>query len=298
MAFEEVSKNTDECSLEPTPEKCKSHASEGESLECQPDTLSEEKLVAVDDDEPTVGEQCRDIATGTLISAVSYGVLRLFNPSQRTEDLIDLAHSVYSAGTAMYGFASMRPHHLHIWALPPHLSGGRGPIVRLFKYSLGYFGADVILILVDVLFRNKFPHLWAGRLGHHIVQCGANCPAIFRYGCNPQQMLAWRSVLCTAYIAELSTIFLRLSNMLRNSGGQRLRILVNWTLVVTFLASRNVNFAVAIAMFVKARSVIPTYPLKIGAVVQTCGYLLSTGWFVKILQIALKTTNEIPSIEC
>ena len=34
----------------------------------------------------------------------------------------------------------------------------------MFCLSLGYFLADLLLVLVDVLVRGKFPHLWAGRL--------------------------------------------------------------------------------------------------------------------------------------
>lgn len=259
---------------------------------------------AVQDDEPEASEHARTIAAGAVCSGAAYGLCRLLLSTDHTEDAVDMVHSLATSSTALYGLASMEHHPLHSRALPARLASGRGPVVRMFALSLGYFAADFVKIMVDVLARGKFPHLWAGRLAHHTVQLGANWPGIFCKGEPREQTLAWRSVLCMAYVAEVSSIFLRLSNLLRQgpagARGLRLRQAVNWALVVGFFGSRVVNFAFAIAMFVQASPVLPPTLFRLGAAVQASGYGLSAVWFTKILRIALKTTSQavVPSIEC
>mmetsp|Transcript_46463 Transcript_46463/g.134565 ORF Transcript_46463/g.134565 Transcript_46463/m.134565 type:complete len:312 (-) Transcript_46463:413-1348(-) len=254
--------------------------------------------------EPSASEHARVIAAGTLCSGAAYGLCRLLLSSEHTEDTVDMVHSLATSSTALYGLASMERHPLHTRALPENLASGRGPVVKMFSLSLGYFLADFAKIAVDVLLRGKFPHLWAGRLAHHTIQLGANWPGIFCKGKPRDQALAWRSVLCMAYIAEVSSIFLRLSNLIRQgppgARGLRLRRAINWALVLSFFGSRIVNFACAISMFVQARPVLPPMLFGLGAAVQASGYGLSAVWFTKILRIALKTTGEatLPSIEC
>jgi len=255
------------------------------------------------EEEPSPKEHLQTIAAGTVASGMAYGLCRLLLPTDYTEDVVDMAHSLATSSVAIYGLASMDAHPLHDRSLPPRLASGRGPIVRMFCYSLGYFGADVAKIAMDVLIRNRFPHLWAGRLAHHFVQLGANAPGIFGRGKPAELKLAWRSVLCMAYIAEVSSIFLRLSNLARRGkAGVRVRQAVNWALVVSFFGSRVVNFAFAIAMFVRARPVLPPHLFRLGTTVQVGGYTLSAVWFTKIVQIALKTTladqTSLPSVEC
>merc|ERR1712196_741378 len=194
----------------------------------------------------------------------------------------------------MYGLTNMIPNKLHTRALPPHLADARGPIVRMFCHSLGYFLADLVKITGDIALRGKFPNLWQGRLIHHIVQIGANTPAILGQGKPAEQNCAQRSVLCMAYLAELSSVFLRLSNLLRARPHHvKLRLLVNWTLVVTFLGSRVVNFPLAIAMWFKARPLFPPALFKAMAAIQAGGFTLSAVWFFRIVQIALNTKRSI-----
>merc|ERR1719440_963 len=111
-----------------------------------------------------------------------------------------MVHSLGTSGMAMYGISSMKPHSLHLRSLPPHLASGSGPIVRMFTLSMGYFSADFVLIVIDVLFRKKFPRLWLGRLGHHVIQFVANSYCSFGRHQRADVMLANRSVLCTAYL--------------------------------------------------------------------------------------------------
>lgn len=254
-------------------------------------------------DEPDSMEHVRVIAQGAALSGTAYGFLRLFLSSDRTEDTVDIIHSFATSSVALYGMASMQPHKIHTRALPPHLASGRGLVVRMFSYSLGYFVADVVKIAVDVLVRGRFPKLWQGRLAHHWVQLGANAPGILGKGQPNERNLAWRSVLCMAYAAELSSIVLRLSNLVRDGGASvRIQRMVNWALAASFFGSRILNFPVAIAMFIKARPVLPAHLFRLGATVQVGGYLLSTIWFTKILRIATKVhaaqAGLVPSIEC
>ena len=67
------------------------------------------------------------------MASLAYGTCRLFVPTDRAEDIVDIVHSALTSGTAMYGIASMKPHPLHIRALPPPLAAGSGPIVRILK---------------------------------------------------------------------------------------------------------------------------------------------------------------------
>eukprot|EP00931_Biecheleriopsis_adriatica_P120804 TRINITY_DN95900_c0_g1_i1.p1 TRINITY_DN95900_c0_g1~~TRINITY_DN95900_c0_g1_i1.p1 ORF type:complete len:286 (+),score=38.01 TRINITY_DN95900_c0_g1_i1:78-935(+) len=251
----------------------------------------------LDSYEPDVQEHLADIGCGSLVSAGTYGACRLFFSKEQTEDMVDMVHSAASSCVAVHGFMSMTPHPLHVRALPPKLASASGPVVRMFKYSLGYFAADLLLIIYDICILRKFPKLWIGRLFHHFIQFAANAPCIFGKGCSPQQNLAVRSTLCMAYMAELSSVFLRASNLARG-GPLRTRQLVNWTLVASFFYARIWNFPRATLMYLKAKPLISQRIFRLQLSIQAAGCALSAGWFTKILQIALKTKQQIPSIEC
>mmetsp|Transcript_127599 Transcript_127599/g.285438 ORF Transcript_127599/g.285438 Transcript_127599/m.285438 type:complete len:280 (+) Transcript_127599:56-895(+) len=262
------------------------------------ETKLPEKAAEAESEEPGNQEQVRGILQGLWVSGAAYGLVRLFATSERTEDIVDMAHSLVSSSMALFGFASMETHSLHMRALPSALSSGSGPIVRMFKMSTGFFTADLLLIISSLASGHR-PNLWQGRLIHHFVQFGANAPAIFAKEQPREQVIAWRSVLCMAYIAELSSIFLRLSNLTRSAASLRLRRAVNLALLFSFLGSRIVNFPTAISMFVKARPVLHPRLFNLGLGVQAAGYLMNAVWFVKIFQIALKTSRgRRPSIEC
>jgi len=269
---------------------------------CQ-DCHEEAERVPPEESEPTAMEHVRFIAGSAAVSGAAYGLYRLVLPSERTEDAVDMVHSLATSAVAMYGMARMESQPLYGRALPPALAHGRGPVVKMFAASLGYFAADCVKIAVDVLLRGKYPHMWAGRLVHHFVQLGAIWPGLFCKGAPHEQVLAWRSNLCMAYVAELSSIFLRLSNLLRQGPARpKLQLVVNWALVVSFFGSRIVNFARAIAMFVRARPVLAPHLFRLGISVQASGYTLSAVWFLKVVRIALKATvagtTPVPSIEC
>jgi len=238
--------------------------------------------------EPTAAEHRRDIAIGALGSACLYGCVRLLVPTDGdAEDYVDLAHSIYTSSVAVYGSTQMRPHALYTKELPPQLLDGRGPVVRMFKYSLGYFAADAVLIAVSVLGRGKYPDMWQGRLVHHAVQFGGNFPAIFY--ADRAHNAAYRSGLCAAYCAEISSIFLRLSNMNRGAS-LRTRRLINWSLALSFLGSRVVNFLLAFKMVLQSRSVfVNERQYKIVVPLMAACYTMNLGWFAKITKIAINT---------
>lgn len=250
-------------------------------------------------DEPTAAEHGCSIVAGAAAASLSYGLCRLFVPSERAEDIVDMVHSLGTSGIAIYGVSVMKPHPLHIRRLPAHLASGSGPIVRMFTCSMGYFCADFALIVIDVLFRGKFPRLWGGRIVHHIVQITANSYCAFGKQQRADVMLANRSVLCTAYMAELSSVLLRLSNLVRQ-GPVGTRRAINWLLVVTFFFSRIVNFPYAMAMYRNCHTIAPPNMYRSFLVATTAGYALSLGWFFKIVKIAQKTGTDsrmLPSIE-
>ena len=85
---------------------------------------------------------------------------------------------------------------------------------RFLLSSTTYFCCDALLIAAQLL-RGRRPHLWAGRLAHHTIQLCANMPAL---RCSPPAARAVRTYLCCAYLAEASTVFLRLRGLTKGAG--------------------------------------------------------------------------------
>lgn len=270
------------------------------SVQGQDGILSTTKKSEWEENEPTNTEHCRVIASGFVTASAAYGFSRLFVPSERAEDIVDILHSLGTSCTAFYGVSQMEKHPLHTRGLPPHLVAGTSPVVRMFNLSLGYFGADFTLIMIDILFRNKFPNLWIGRLAHHTVQFFANRMTIFVRQENIDVIVANRSILCAAYMAEFSSVFLRLSNLGRR-GPVAMRSVINWMLVATFFATRIVNFPFLMGSYFKCRDIFPRRMLVLFLAVTSSGFGLSAAWFPKIVKIALKSAASVevmPSIEC
>mmetsp|Transcript_33095 Transcript_33095/g.77447 ORF Transcript_33095/g.77447 Transcript_33095/m.77447 type:complete len:304 (+) Transcript_33095:72-983(+) len=267
---EEVQDEEKEAELEP----------ESEAVALQADVLAAE---------PPAREQLTVMAAGAAVGGLAYGAARSMVSRDSAEDIVDLAHAVCTSALSMHGMLSLEPHGRLKRTLPPKLASGRGPIVRMFSASLGYFLADMCKILVDVTIRKQYPHLWMGRLAHHTIQLGASLPGIFTSDAVAERTLAWRSVLCVAYVAEVSSIFLRLSNLLRRGNASwRIRQTCTWAVLASFFASRIVNFGRAIQLYIAARPVLPKGLFQLGVVVQLGGYSLSVGWFLKLLRIALR----------
>jgi len=264
-------------------------SSQEESTGKLPKDCGEEQ--ADQEEEPVA--KFRAIAVGAGAAMISYGAADTFaqGDSSFAEDVVDLMHSAYTSKVAISGIASLEPHEEHTVALPSRLSKGRGPVVRMFCHSLGYFFADVLLILFGGLSGN-LPSMWAGRLIHHVIQTCANTPCIFRT--KPSEALALRSVLCIAYFAEFSNIFLRLSNLLRRrKSPPRVLQALNFALLGSFGVSRLANFFFAVRIFWQARSHIQPHIFKMLTTIQVSGYILNLLWFFKIAKIAMKPTAKL-----
>mmetsp|Transcript_21114 Transcript_21114/g.39683 ORF Transcript_21114/g.39683 Transcript_21114/m.39683 type:complete len:283 (-) Transcript_21114:117-965(-) len=249
-----------------------------------------------DDEEPV--PKARSIALGTGAAMVSYGMAEALagGDPEIAEDVVDFLHSAYTSSIAVRGIRALEPHPRHRVALPSHLATGSGPVVRMFCHSIGYFFADVGLILVRGGLFGNWPKLWAARLTHHVIQACAVLPCIFRT--EKSEALALRSVLCIAYFAEFSNLFLRLSNALRRRGGRpSLQRAVNVALLGSFAASRMFNFGFAMRVFWLAKAMVHPRLFQMIASIQASGYLLNLVWFVKIAQIVAKP-NILPSVEC
>ena len=91
-----------------------------------------------------------------------------------TAQITDLAHSLVATVLSARGVASLQrsPDQTGL-ELPPRLASREGPLVRMFAGSLGYFVADALLIAKELSCGRK-PHLWAGRLFHHVIQITVN----------------------------------------------------------------------------------------------------------------------------
>mmetsp|Transcript_41663 Transcript_41663/g.89451 ORF Transcript_41663/g.89451 Transcript_41663/m.89451 type:complete len:281 (-) Transcript_41663:222-1064(-) len=239
----------------------------------------------------------KHICYGAMAASAAYtATYAVVGDSTVTEDIVDLAHSAYTSSVALTGIASMERHPLHTIALKKSLAGENGMVVKMFCHSIGYFFADVALIMGS-LAMGKRPNLWQGRLAHHVIQACANLPVIFQNKCK-KESLALRSVLCIAYFAEFSNIFLRLSNMLRRTSKVQAQKATNIALVLSFAASRMLNFPVAISVFVQARSLVQPSIFRLAASIQAAGYVLNLAWFAKIVGIVVKQARSVPSFEC
>eukprot|EP00404_Azadinium_spinosum_P047981 CAMPEP_0180807256 /NCGR_PEP_ID=MMETSP1038_2-20121128/63140_1 /TAXON_ID=632150 /ORGANISM="Azadinium spinosum, Strain 3D9" /LENGTH=140 /DNA_ID=CAMNT_0022848239 /DNA_START=59 /DNA_END=477 /DNA_ORIENTATION=- len=80
------------------------------------ETKLPEKAAEAESEEPGNQEQVRGILQGLWVSGAAYGLVRLFATSERTEDIVDMAHSLVSSSMALFGFASMETHSLHMRA--------------------------------------------------------------------------------------------------------------------------------------------------------------------------------------
>lgn len=246
------------------------------------------------------GRRCRAIAEGAVAAAATYAGAFAATGGDvlATEDVVDLAHSAYTSSVAVRGIAALRGRPGHVVALPAEAASDDGAVVRMFCRSIGYFFADVALVLTELCVFGRKPHLWHGRLAHHAVQAVANLTCIFKTGAT-EQTLALRSVLCIAYFAEFSNIFLRLSNILRRRAGTSARTqkATNIALLVSFAACRMVNFPWATWVFLSARRHMQRGVVPLIGSIQASGYLLNLVWFMRIVKILGKPSlpSSVPS---
>eukprot|EP00929_Paragymnodinium_shiwhaense_P097331 TRINITY_DN59055_c0_g2_i1.p1 TRINITY_DN59055_c0_g2~~TRINITY_DN59055_c0_g2_i1.p1 ORF type:complete len:429 (+),score=96.87 TRINITY_DN59055_c0_g2_i1:1127-2413(+) len=234
----------------------------------------------------------RSVCYGFLGSAAFYvGSLfavkrwRMCEPGEElnmAEDIIDIAHSVYTSAVASRGIACMRRDEVFRIALPPWLAGASGPVVRMFCHSAGYFLADTLFVLFEVCVRRRYPKQWAPRLLHHAVQISANLLSSFYQ--RPLASHGMRTGLCQAYFAEFSNIFLRLDNLARRAGKEALHRLLRPVLLVTFFFSRPVNFTFLISCWMNGRRLVPAAAYRFMLCVQAAGFAMNAAWFTLLLK--------------
>lgn len=249
-----------------------------------------------EDEDPKA--HAKSIAWGAVGAGLVYGASKTLagGSSSAAEDVTDLLHSAYSSSIALSGVVALEFNSEHYVALPKGQRRGDGRVVQMFCHSMGYFFADVILIAGELSIFHRLPHLWIGRLLHHAIQACAVLPCIFRTK-SDKECCALRTVLCVAYLAELSNLFLRLSNILRPAPRPQLRKAVNWALLATFASTRILNFWIAVSIFWAARPHVNKNIFRMLTSIQAAGYILNIGWFLKIAQIATRPI-PLPSIEC
>ena len=107
--------------------------------------------------------------------------------------------------------------------------------------STTYFALDVAHIFASLI-AGRAPQQWRGRLAHHLIQFVANLPALQRR--DPPTAAVVRRYLLLAYLAEASTVVLRLRSLARarGVGGPALQASLLKALLASFALTRLVNF--------------------------------------------------------
>jgi hypothetical protein len=201
------------------------------------------------------------------------------------EDVIDLIHSIWASNASMRIAQTLQPSGRHIVLLP------REAMERaqtLFRRSLAYFWCDLIFIAIQRA-RGISPHLWVGRIAHHAIQTAANVPVIFSSGRRRRIMSTYLSL---AYMAELSSICLRLSRLLKRLRGRRAldgRVLRGLTelnhraLLLLFALFRLVNFPLCGRLIWSNRSELGPATVRCHLGFASASYTMNCVWFVKLL---------------
>lgn len=258
------------------------------------------------DDARTAGATALGVSAG-------YALSRALTPNARmAEDLVDLVHSLLATACSLRAIGTPCLTARAAWPLdwdpPPRRETAAGAAngaddddsARLCRAaavvpflppaaderarhfvlcSSTYFACDVALILAS-LARGVRPHLWAGRLAHHIIQFVANAPALMR---SPSAAVV-RRYLLAAYVAEVSTTLLRIKGLARAAGlgGPRAHTHLQRLLLVSFVLSRLVNFPLCTHAVYRARAAVPPLIWRLHLAFAAGGIALSTGWFLQL----------------
>ena len=240
-------------------------------------------------------------STALGVSAGFGAALALTRQPRLAEDLVDLAHSAVAMVCSVDAIVAAeqapikRPWQIIdtgapcvaktvaqsralVPVLPPEVDARARTFVLC---STTYFACDVCLVLSSLACGRK-PHQWAGRLAHHAIQFVANLPALAR---DPSAAVV-RKYLLAAYLAEASTILLRLRGLSRATGvgGTKARALMLRGLLVTFAITRLVNFPLNTLAIYRAKLGLPSIVWKLHLAFAAAGIALSSAWFAQIVQ--------------
>jgi hypothetical protein len=213
--------------------------------------------------------------------ALVYGLTR---KHRTAEDLLDMCHSLVSTRAALGAIcaARLQPGSAledGLLTLPDAVDQESRTFLRT---STAYFAADFVWVLAQ-LATGRRPHLWAGRLAHHVIQLGANFPAL---ASSAQRHV--RTYLLIAYAAELSNILLRLRGLLKAGGHESgpLPRAVLRALLASFALTRIVNFPVCTWLIWCRRHHLPPSVLYGHLGFAAAGIALNYGWFAQLSGIA------------
>ena len=271
------------------------------------------------------------LVTGTALAvSTSYAAaLCVTRDSRLAEDVVDLAHSVIATACSasavsdaggLYGtppppawatvVAEEEAEQEGPWGswlaskMSPSLQSAllplRRPLVpvlppvaderarRFVLCSSSYFACDLGLILSSLLIGRQ-PHQWAGRLMHHVIQFVANAPALARDSTGA----VVRRYLLTAYLAEASTVLLRLRGISRTTGtgGARTQKLLLRALLLSFLLSRLLNFPLCTHAIYRAKAALPPSVWRLHLAFAAAGIALSAAWFKQLSSGAIKSLH-------
>lgn len=202
------------------------------------------------------------------------------------EDITDFVHSAAAVRASSQSALSFeRTRSKHAIALRP---ADDAAARRFLCASTAYFGADACFVCVQ-LSRGVRPRLWAGRLAHHAVQFAANGPALA--GSSGR---AVRPYLMLAYMAEVSTLFLRLRSLLRRAAPERAGLIraTSRLLLASFAVTRLLNFPLCTALIWARRDVLRPAILKLHLAFAAAGITLNAGWFVALLRSASREAGS------
>ena len=158
---------------------------------------------------------------------------------------------------------------------------------RFVLCSSSYFACDLGLILSSLLIGRQ-PHQWAGRLIHHVIQFVANAPAFSRDSTGA----VVRRYLLTAYLAEASTVLLRIRGISRSTGGGAgTQKMLLRALLLSFVLSRLLNFPLNMHAIYQAKAALPPSVWRLHLAFAAAGIALSAAWFKQLSSGAIKSLH-------
>lgn len=234
-------------------------------------------------------EKAKAILEGFSGAVAIYVPARFLGGESFAEDAVDALHSVFAGYWSQRLTRSCKATgDSRIVAIP---ESAKSTAQRFFGRSIGYFFADVLLVVTELL-RGHKPYQWEGRLAHHVVQTAANMPAIFG---GARQTRATCTYLSVAYLAEVSNVFLRANNFLKRTGVEKYPacVRVNFLLLlVSFFATRCLNFPVCTTLIWRHRRALPQAIFRLQFGFAFAGIGLNCEWFRRLLLIFLRVSRS------
>jgi len=224
-------------------------------------------------------------AKGFSATAVAFLPLRFCCGERLAENIVDLLHSLYASFCCLRFSARLRREQGVILVMPEEQKGR----VQLFlANSLGYFLADVVLVLVE-LRRGRRPYQWQGRLAHHVVQTVANAHTFFG---SEAHTTAGCTYTPLAYLAEISNTWLRTSNILKHLGFHSLWMSSMRMLLASFFIFRVVNFSFCTLIVVRNHRNLHPLAVRMSYFFIPAAFALNAEWFRRMVLIYVRARRS------